>query len=111
MIALTDQALAQLVIGATRLPPRSRARWLRAFAREADQDPAFDRGVSRVAAMRRYRARQKRGRSCYLVELDNVRIEALLEHEGLLPPRTDHTRKDVERALQRLLEPEPPGDG
>jgi hypothetical protein len=66
MIALDDQALARLVISATRIPPRHRAKWLRAFAREVDPITLNARRCGRIreregAAVAFYRLKRTNG--------------------------------------------------
>ena len=97
MIALDDQALARLVISATRIPPRHRAKWLRAFAREVDPITLNARRCGR------FREREGAGVALYRLKLDSVSIEAMLEREGLLAPGRDHCHADVSAALAQFI--------
>ena len=67
--------------------------------------PEMTHASATAARMRAHRAREKAGRGLFTVELDVVRLETLLEHEGLLPAGVDHRHEDVEAALEQMLEP------
>jgi hypothetical protein len=64
-----------------------------------------DRGLllpdhsSNALRIRRHIERRKQGRKVYALELDEVNIEEMLIHEGLLEPGKDHDHKTVTAAL------------
>jgi hypothetical protein len=80
MIALSDEALARLVIGASRVRPNARARWPQDLARRLDPDP---RPLTRQG---RWRQRQRNGSAIFRLEL-NVERGALIEGDQIPPPR------------------------
>jgi hypothetical protein len=81
MLALTDAALARVIIAATAVPPGRRRQWLRELS--AKLDPPRTPAVRRQA---RWRARQRDGSAVYRLTGRVIEVEAL-----------DHAR--VERAL------------
>jgi hypothetical protein len=95
MLALTDEAWARIAIGATRVAPQHRSRWLKKVARELE-------GLSPNARrLRQYQRRRKNGQKCYRLTLDEVEVEQLLQAAGMLAGDPDHAA--VERALERFL--------
>jgi hypothetical protein len=59
MLALSDQALARICIGATRLRSNARARWLRDIAHK------FDPPAKPKTRQGRWRQRQRNGSAIY----------------------------------------------
>jgi len=98
MLALTDEAFARLCIGATRIAPHQRGRWLRKIAAEVEDPPS-----PTARRLRKYQARRKRGLRCYRLTLDEIDTEEMLLGSGTLAPadRDDHGK--VEAALARFL--------
>jgi hypothetical protein len=97
MLALTDEALARLAIGATRLRSNGRTKWLREVARRLDPPP---RPLTRQA---RWKARQRDGKVIVRLELDRDDIVlALLTSQRLTEAEAlDHCQ--VERALGDIV--------
>lgn len=56
----------------------------------------------RAADVRECRARQRRRRACYMVEVDEQAFELMETFEGLAPERF-HDRREIRRTLGRLL--------
>jgi hypothetical protein len=99
MLALDDGALARIVIGATRIAPSQRSRWLKKLAFEFEGH----RPSSTAQRLRRFQARRKNGQRCYRVVEDQVDLEEMLLASGTLAPadREDHSK--VEAALSRFI--------
>jgi len=90
MLALSDGALARLVIAATRVPHKRRRAWLKRVARHADG--------SRQA---RYRQRRDAGLITVPIRLDPQEAEMLLRSVGIYVRDTD--RATLGQALEVLL--------
>ena len=71
MLALDDAALARLMIGATRVAPNARDRWLQDLARKFDPPP---RPLTRQG---RWRQRQRNGCAIYRLTGRLTEVEAL----------------------------------
>jgi hypothetical protein len=99
MLALTDEAWARIAIGATRIAPDQRSRWLQRVAKELEGH----RPSPTARRLRRYQARRHHGQACYRIVQDCVDLEELLLASGTLAPadRDDHSK--VEAALSRFL--------
>ena len=99
MLALDDGAQARLCIGATRIAPSRRGRWLKSIAKELEGHPPS----ATARRLRRFQARRHNGQACYRTIQDQVDLEELLLAAGTLSPleRDDHAA--VERALTRFL--------
>jgi len=125
MLALTDQALARLVIAAGAVPVRKRGRWLRHLAAQLEPAPASNGdgaklgGAAQSAAqrapgrdgrisngarrMRAHRSRQAAGRVSLRIECDlNVTSEALFA-AGLLSEDEIDDAAAVARAVERVI--------
>ena len=96
MLSFSDESLAQLVIAASRVPQRSRAKWLRATARKFEPS-------ANALRLRNARERQDNGVGYYRLALNEVAIEELLSREGLLLPGRDYSRAEVEVALAEFI--------
>jgi hypothetical protein len=98
MLALSDEALARLAIGASRIVPHARGRWLQRLAQKLDPLP---RPLTRQG---RWRQRQRNGTVIYRIELrlDPV-IEALIASERLSEGNALQHRQ-VEIAIGRVVE-------
>jgi hypothetical protein len=59
--------------------------------------------TSNAIRIRRHNERRKRGRKVYALELDEVHIEEMLVHEGLLEPGKDHDHKTVVATLAEFI--------
>ena len=99
MLALTDEAWARIAIGATRIAPDQRSRWLQRVAKELEGH----RPSPTARRLRRFQARRHHGQACYRIVQDCVDLEELLLAAGTLAPadRDDHSK--VEAALSRFL--------
>jgi hypothetical protein len=99
MLALTDEALARIALGATRIAPEQRHRWLKRVAKELEGH----RPSPTARRLRKFQARRHNGQACYRVVQDCVDLEELLLASGTLAPadRDDHGK--VEAALSRFL--------
>jgi hypothetical protein len=99
MLALDDGALARIAIGATRIAPSQRSRWLKSIAKELE---GFEPN-SNARRARKFRGRRKNGQACFRIVQDEVGLEELLLAAGTLAPadRDDHSK--VEAALSRFL--------
>jgi hypothetical protein len=95
-LAFTDQSLARLVTAASKVSQRSRAKWLRAVARQLEPTP-------NILKCRNARERAKNGTAYYRLELDQVAIEEMLVRERLLSPGQEYSRREVEAALTTFL--------
>jgi hypothetical protein len=106
MLALTDAALARLCIGATRIDPRRRRRWLLDVARKLEGEA----NVSRSPAARRQarvRARRRNGLHVYKLELRDAAVEGLISMmiaSGELAESQSLDHRVVEAKLAALLE-------
>jgi hypothetical protein len=99
MLALDDAALARLAIGATRIAPHQRSRWLQRVARELEghtPSPTARR-------LRKFHARQRNGQRVYRVIEDQIDVEEMLLAAGVLAPRDRDNHAAVEAALARFL--------
>src|SRR5262249_28034494 len=76
MLALTDESLARLVIGATAVPRRSRGQWLRRFAREVASDHRRKVGAAR---QQRARQRQRDVQRIYQLVITDAAMEAVID--------------------------------
>jgi hypothetical protein len=99
MLALSDEALARVAIGATRVAPEHRSRWLRKNAAEFEGH----RPSPTARRLRKYQARRKNGLRCYRLMLDEVDTEEMLLASRLLAPADRDDTGAVERALTRFL--------
>jgi hypothetical protein len=99
VLALDDGALARLFIGATRIAPHQRNRWLQRVAKELEGHPPSPT----ARRLRKFQARRHNGQACYRIVSDQVDLEELLLASGTLAPadRDDHSK--VEAALARFL--------
>src|SRR5262245_28792991 len=99
MLALSDEAWARIAIGATRIAPDQRSRWLQRVAKELEgHQPS-----PTARRLRRFQARRHHGQACYRIVSDQVDLEELLLAAGTLAPadRDDHSK--VEAALARFI--------
>src|SRR5262249_1224541 len=95
VLALTDQALARIGIGASRVPRRARGHWRRKLALQRQPKP----GTRHV---REDRQRGRNGvRKCWVSIRPND--EELLRHMHLLPEWDADDRSKVGEAIERLL--------
>ena len=99
MLALTDEAWARIAIGATRIAPDQRSRWLQRVAKELEGH----RPSPTARRLRRYQARRHHGQACYRIVQDCVDLEELLLAAGVLSPQDRDNHAAVEQALGRFL--------
>jgi hypothetical protein len=99
MLALDDGALARIAIGATRIAPSQRGRWLKKLALEFEGH----RPSATAQRLRRFQARRKNGQKCYRVVEDQVDLEEMLLASGTLAPADRDDTRAVERALSKLI--------
>jgi hypothetical protein len=99
VIGFSDTGLAYLFLAASRVPQRSRARWLRRLARDLDPSSPTPNGQ----ACRDARARQRNGISFFRIPVNRVDLEEMLIREGLIRAGVDHSHADVEAALQHFI--------
>src|SRR5262245_60995031 len=80
MLAFDDAALARIVIGATRVDPRHRGKWLRELAEKLD--PASAPPPAKLAARRersrRSRKRQRNGMRSYRLDLPDAVVGGVI---------------------------------
>jgi hypothetical protein len=98
MLALTDQALARLAIGATRLRSNARAKWLRELARRIDPPP------KPLTRQGRWRQRQRDGVVCYRLELHAAPVIEALIRAGMLSETEALEHRLVETAIACAFE-------
>jgi hypothetical protein len=98
MLALSDEALARIAIGATRVAPHARDRWLRDLARKLDPPP---RPPTRQA---RWRQRQRDGVVCYKLELHAAPVIEALIRAGMLSETEALEHRLVETAIACAFE-------
>lgn len=99
MLALSDEVLARLCIGATAVAPSQRSRWLKRIANELEGHPP----TATARRLRKYRLRQRNGQRIYRVTLDQVDLEELLIASRTLSPQARDDHAAVQAGLQRLL--------
>jgi hypothetical protein len=80
MLALTDEALAQLMIAATAVPAKQRRQWLEDIAARFEGRPARS---SAAEKQRRYRQRQNGGKTCVRFFVDPEEARTNLEAIGV----------------------------
>jgi hypothetical protein len=51
-----------------------------------------------------WRRRQRDGRCCLIIEVDEVNLAEMLERFDLLPVGVEHSREELGQALQRQVE-------
>jgi hypothetical protein len=81
MLALSDEALGRLAIGASRVAPHARARWLQRLARQLDPPPRPPTRQARWRAPASATGVRSTGLTGHLTEveaLDHVRVERAL---------------------------------
>jgi hypothetical protein len=101
MLALDDAALARIAIGATRIPPAQRRRWLARVAAKLDPTPPRSAGARR---QRRARERERNGRAIFRIECDHdLVVSALIESKSITEVAA-LDRAAVERELGLFLE-------
>jgi hypothetical protein len=98
VLALSDEALTQLMNAARKIERRRRGPWLRRIARQLEEPSSANVRACRIA-----RQRANNGVAVYRLALSVVEIEALLEREGLLPVGIDHAHRSVEAALTAFV--------
>jgi hypothetical protein len=98
VLALSDEALARLAIGATRLRSNARARWLRELARRLDPEP---RPATRQG---RWRQRQRNGVVCYKLELHAAPVIEMLIQQGRVSEAEALQHERVEAAITLAVE-------
>jgi hypothetical protein len=107
MLALTDAALARICIGATRIDPRRRGRWLREIAAKLDPSPEA-RSPSRDARRQaKARALHKKGIHIHHLPLRDICVEGLITQmvtTGRLTEAEAFDDQRVDAELARLLE-------
>jgi hypothetical protein len=111
VLALNDQALARLCIGASRVPVAERARWLQQIAAEVDPGPPPKpvpaRTRLRAAGRRRWHrwaALRRAGRATVRVEYDGAILARLIVAGWL--PRSDadcYSPEAIGRAVSDLI--------
>ena len=116
MLALTDAALAHLVIAATAIDPRHRGQWLRELAAKLDppikipeRNDDREQGERTPAARRQARVRQRRknGEHVYTLVLNDRCVEGLIAmmlSTGQLSEAEANDHRVIEAKLARLLE-------
>jgi hypothetical protein len=57
-----------------------------------------------AARLRRHRERQKAGRLCVTVEIDEVALAVALIDAKLLPPELENDRAAIKRALEQAID-------
>jgi hypothetical protein len=97
MLALSDEALARLVIGASRVPVHARDRWLQRLAQKLDPPP---RPFTRQA---RWRQRQRNGSAVYKLELRREPIITALIASGRLSEREAEQHQVIEVAITHVV--------
>jgi hypothetical protein len=98
-LAFSEEALARLCIGATRIAPQQRGRWLKKIAAEVEgHQPS-----PTARRLRKFQARRRNGQRCYRVVEDQIDLEEMLLASGTLAAadRDDHSK--VEAALSRFI--------
>ena len=112
MLALTDAALARLCIGATRVDPRRRGRWLRQIAERVDPPAIGQDSAERTPAARRKRkerAQHKAGFHYYGMWISDRAVCGLIlkciQEQRLTPEQATYPHH-VKRAILELLEEE-----
>jgi len=76
----------------------------RSPSEKGERSPSEKGEASRNAVrIHRHIERRKQGRKVYALELDEVNIEEMLIHEGLLAPGLDHNHKAVVAALAEFI--------
>jgi hypothetical protein len=107
MLALTDAALAHVVLAASRLPTAgARAALLQRFAAVADPGPTARLLRQRERTRRRRQRRRDKVKS-YMLFLSNHAVEGLMNQliaSGHLTERAALDRECFQAALARLLE-------
>jgi hypothetical protein len=97
MLALSDEALARLAIGASRVRPSARGRWLQRLAAKLDP-PAKPK-----TRQGRWRQRQRNGRAIYRLELHVERLVDALIANQRLSERDAEQHARVEAALAEMV--------
>ena len=100
MLALTDEALAQLMIAATAVPAKQRRQWLQDLSAKFEGRVACS---SNAARQRQYRRTQNGGKTCVRFFVDLEEAKTTLEAIGALPQRSEHDRSAIEAAPQAEL--------
>jgi hypothetical protein len=60
--------------------------------------------MTSTARSRRFRERRQAGKAVLSVEVDEVTLLGVLAAANLLDPQRDHSRADISRAVEQLLE-------
>ena len=100
MLALTDAALARICIGATRVDPRYRGRWLRDIAVKLDPPRAVIRSRERS---RRARMRKKNGKAVLRIEVDHDPLLLALIESGRMSEADTTDLRRVEAVVGKML--------
>lgn len=99
MLALTDEAFARVVIGATKVRQNHRGRWLRRLARALDPPMITDNARKCRAA----RERAKKGQIILRFKVSEIDVAEMLENAQLLSPNAEHSRQELSAALVFFL--------
>jgi hypothetical protein len=104
MLQLDDQALARIVIGASRIPVHARRRWLEQLAHKLD--PPKRARTPNAARVARHRAREAKGERCYRLVIDDRTmmdvLDALVGY-GCLSERDTMEHPAIEQALAEVI--------
>jgi hypothetical protein len=95
VLALTDQALARIVIAASAIPRTRRGPWLQDLAKRLEPPKS-------IRHVREHRLRARNGIRKMLVSI-SLDDEELLRHMGLLGEWDAEDRAKVGAAIERLL--------
>jgi hypothetical protein len=98
MLAFDDGALARILIGATRIAPSQRSRWLKKLAREFE-----GRTSPNAHRLRKFQSRRHNGEKCFRLTLNEVDTEELLLASGTPAADDRDDTRAVERALERFI--------
>jgi hypothetical protein len=59
--------------------------------------------MSNLVRLHRHRERQRAGKKCYTIAVDEIAVECLLQNAGLLAPG-DPSHADIVAAIERFIE-------
>ena len=104
MLALTDEALAQVLIAATAVEPEGRSAWLMGLAHRLDEQPSPPALAPSTARTRQWRKRQQNGRVRLAIEIDEALLAVgLVDRNLLVPSRADDKRALAAAATKALV--------
>lgn len=103
MLALTDAALAHLVIGATAIEPRSRRRWLQDVADRLDPSPAAVRRAQNRIRYQRWAVNDKAGVAVTRVRYNGEAMSRLIRAGWLTAHDAAYTDAEIGRAISDLI--------